>query len=452
MTIQKTLELSDAKYGVFPGKQAECIDIRSYLQTSGYTISKNQYLKHIFGDPHPSQQKCVYALYTIKEQGTIEFMENAYEIHTGGKRLGFTKDILYEFELYHYFMYKVVRAEFSLQNVEIVGRTEDDVYSVPKDKWDSMFRNLCNNDTFRDLPSTLHLMKWLDHDPFEGVQKKLRISWNRCVVYEQHVYEIGGMLVKDLNLLSEIPMHRLVLCYHFLPRFSHPLMNIHLYYLEKCTALFDKLVISVALDTEDEEEDEVRSELSRYISLEKVTFLFTRNCARRGEAVSFHTLLNHVANDKNDYDYLMYAHSKGFTHHNIVKVRNVACWTELMYLGCLGNIDKMIACPDIKIGGNFLRHGMFQHFSFPRWHYSGSFYWMKTTELSRRNLVYRYMQDYYITEKFPGLVCPHVQKALTFISFQRNDNASLYDTRCVEQYRSLLLSCASDVLTRSALS
>lgn len=93
-------------------------------------------------------------------------------------------------------------------------------------------------------------------------------------------------------------------------------------------------------------------------------------------------LFNHLNEDADSI--LFYAHTKGITRGGDPAVR---LWTELMYYHNLDRIEAVERVLKVfPVCGAFRRLGQFGNFP-PEslWHYSGTFWWARTTDLFERD-------------------------------------------------------------------
>ena len=435
------IEIHCARYGI---GQAQDVDISSFLKHHDYFLTKNMDLTSVFGDPYPNQPKHIHVQFTIHHHQQTILLENDDDgnLHfhlppsSCSHRIGYVTDtyLPYNIHLPGLYKYRVSASTFDIDDVSIVS-SEQRVRSLIDD--DAVIQSLLHRteDGFVQFRSSTTVLNIPDPFPDEPT-KHLRLTYSRSTTYDVTVHEFGGHLFKDVKLSVELPYYRTVMMYHLFPRFNHPLMDIHWMYLRRALPMFERVVISVADESSSQEtanEQVIRSKLG---DPSNVTFLHIQNVAQRGEATSFLRLVEHVKNALPGVEYAFYAHSKGLTHYDVMKLRNVACWTELMYNGCLANLDLLIH-QNATFGGNFKRSGTINRDANPRWHYTGSYYWFRTdvfTTHSTSRPLTSYAFDYYISERFPGLMVPSTKGCLVFLSFPPHSSANLYTTRAVQAF------------------
>jgi len=421
--------LEEAFFGI--GEEND-VDIRMFIEQQNYKLEKKLQLTNHFGDPYPFQCKHIRVKYRIEEDGCHQF-EEFCNVVNGNKRIGYNqKEKKYEFEIPNMYHYKVIHSVFDIQKIVILPQDQSiEPYPVEKEKWHLFVKEM--EDGYVDVIDKLDFLEWIGTDPFPNKPKTIQVYYKRESQYWIQVHEMKGHLCKDMILTAELPLYRKVMLFHFFPIYHHPLMELHVMYLKKSLDIFDKVIISVANTMNSQNisnEERIRSMLQERRE-SKLEIIHTYNCRRRGEAVSFLNLMNKV---QRNFDYIFYAHSKGFTHNEPSKIQTIACWIELMYIGCLSNVDVVIH-KNPNFAGNFLKHGMINGNHHPRWHYSGSYYWINSSILEKRNVLARYTSDYYIAERFPGLMCPRMDSCLTFIKFTNLNHSNLYDIKCVHTFQ-----------------
>ena len=154
-------------------------------------------------------------------------------------------------------------------------------------------------------------------------------------------------------------------------------------------------------------------------------FVVKPNSKKKGEVVTFLDMMAILAGGNGRNDATFYCHAKGVRHKFRVDDPNhtVFQWTEAMYQTCLDYWPLVeSALTNHAFVGSFRRAGFFRTPGNYRWHYSGTFYWFRNSEIFNRRW-HRIDQKYYGTEAWPGLMAPYDQSACLF-----GDHAgTLYD-------------------------
>lgn len=426
--MDNRVEIVKATYGI--GQENDA-DIR-HLFAKELRLSKLVDLHKILEtDPYPNQKKFVQVVFQNTNESTQILHEECLKIKEGGTRIGF-EGTSFSIDIPRMYSFRVLESTFSIRSIHVrcFNNPSAREAEVPPARW----KHIVNRSPkgFYTIQDVVRVEDLTDSgDPFPGEKKVIYISYSQTATYEVTVYEIGGKLVKDV-VLVELPKYPCTMLYHLYPKFDHPVMNIHKKYLRICGDVFQKIVVSIAHDRMGSSANEItfRSILRKDPNA-SIDFLHTINNQHRGEAMSFMNLLNTVSY-LNDNHILFYAHSKGLRHYNRNYVESISKWVEHMYIQCLMNIDTMIYTR-ANCGGNFRKTCMIDNHHNPKWHYSGSFYLMKSSLLNRKFIIQRYAHDYFISERCPGLMCPHGDKCLEFLSLRPGfDN--LYDNKSSNIY------------------
>lgn len=457
------IDIHEARFGC---GDVNDVDISSYLHNHRYKLYKTDDLITLFTDPYPNVGKQVYAHFTIRQEHIVHTVyphapSAHHSQHGRGCRLGYVTGEKKNACSYHLaypklYSYELIEATFQVDRV--VVRPPAKSISC----WTS--QEVAPNLVF---PHVLHVtndgyVHVLDHIDVPTIcpeighyhdATEIDIVYTRSATYRVVVHERGGSLLKDVDFTVELPMYRTIMAYHLFPRFHHSLMPIHWHYLRRCIRQFEWVLISVANEIPTEQhanEHMIRTQLE---FPSNVIIRHTVNSASRGESSSFMNLLTHIKEEYPYTDYVFYAHSKGMTHRDTVTIRNVACWVELMYNACLTNLDTVVT-NDAVFGGNLVKKDeeMIGGNPLPRWHYSGSYYWMHRDILSKRPPISLYNYDYYITERFPGLMCPNQERCITILDYGHGQrNKSMYDSRCVRTFRKEIETYAYHSLCRRVM-
>lgn len=124
-----------------------------------------------------------------------------------------------------------------------------------------------------------------------------------------------------------------------------------------------------------------------------------KNNAQRREVVGFADALGQLQT-QNENEFVFVGHAKGVTHAH--KDSTVHPWTDMMYESVMIDWQRAIGCLDrYAIAGSFKRYGTFNTLRNHRWHYSGTFYWMRSATVYRRN--WSYVDNrFFGMESWPG--------------------------------------------------
>ena len=119
-----------------------------------------------------------------------------------------------------------------------------------------------------------------------------------------------------------------------------------------------------------------------------------------GEVSAFEKMLRALPQDESN---TFYAHAKGVTYDDPVKAELAKDWAYMMYESCLSDVNLIQTSLGLSpITGPFY---CTQHWKdgtpLHDWHYSGTFFWFRTEELSRPN-IFNIVQDRWGVEKWPG--------------------------------------------------
>lgn len=132
-----------------------------------------------------------------------------------------------------------------------------------------------------------------------------------------------------------------------------------------------------------------------------IEYMFIKNKKRLREVTSFIPMLEKVAStDPNEV--IFYGHCKGVSHPD----PNSIChkWADCMYETVYDNWDQ--AKQQLQVfgmSGSFNKYGTFKTVRNHKWHYSGTFYWMRSASVFVRKWK-QVDQLFYGTESWPGLL------------------------------------------------
>ena len=146
-----------------------------------------------------------------------------------------------------------------------------------------------------------------------------------------------------------------------------------------------------------------------------------KNSKKLRETVQFIDLIRKLKTE-NPNEVFCNMHTKGVTHAHY-RESTTHEWGELMWQTVILNWKKAIeslnghACT-----GSFKRHGAFSTPGNNRWHYSGTFYWIRLIDLFRREWEY-VDQHFYGTESYVGS------------HFKSEEAACLFLDQCQDPYK-----------------
>ena len=410
--MKKSILINKAYYGLHDGSKN--IDITEYIKCNLF-IKKDIKLNNIFGDPYPGIEKILKVDWSIKEIGYKDIKQNYKDSDYIGYKSNYKKC-----EFKNFYIHEIIKSNFEILQIKIINQDDNvDKIIVDKEKLQKFY-----GETYFELPN---------EEPFTGNFQIIRVYYERNAQYNTTIYEYDGSLLKDLVIGIELAMYKLNFIYHLYPLYSHPMMKIHFNYLTKYINLFNNnIFISICCD------DNYEAHLSKIKSIlnnDKINFLYVKNEKNKGEGNSFNNLISKIKSS-NLNEYTFYAHSKGLSKRGNV-IENISIWTELMYIYNLSNIDTVIYT-NSNFGGIFKINSI--NFPYPvtsNWHYSGSFYWIKQNILNRS---FNYYNHYYISEAFPGLICPENNNCLDYECQFDNPN---HNTN-IEKYSYIINKCFID--------
>jgi len=428
----ETFEIIKATYGIGQEKDMDVL----HLLSRNNRICKSTDLHQLLGrDPYPNCRKRVEVLFKSDQHSTETVHEECFKIKEGGRKIGFDRERAFHIDIPDMYEYIVTDASFSITKIVVRSSSSSpgQEVEIDKDRWKHIVKSSHGNHRVMSSISVEQLTP--TGDPFPGAKKVFHISYHQSASYCVRVYEVGGRLLKDV-VVVEIPKHTCTMLYHLFPKFQHPLMDVHERYVRKCNVIFDNLIVSIAHDRLGSKYDQ--NQFLKIVGKEcgtEIEFLDTLNNRHRGESVSFMSLLNKVE-DVNDNHIVFYAHSKGLGHADVKSISSIRHWVELMYVQCLMNLDTMIYTK-ANCGGSFRKDCMINGHINPRWHYSGSFFFVKSSLLYKKQYIQRYGNDYFISERCPGLLCPNGEGCLVFLELKRQAD-NLYLAKDINAYRSYL--------------
>jgi len=170
------------------------------------------------------------------------------------------------------------------------------------------------------------------------------------------------------------------LLYHVYPlRNSIWKWNIDL--LNRHASIFNgRVIISIAIDESTDHFKEVIS----LIKIPNAEIVVVKNDPNRAEGVTFLPALGELASDNPD-EATFYAHAKGVARSikRPYETENVKAWVECMWHANTASVELIeLALKDYACAGCFQRFG--QHGG-GSWHFGGTFYWVKHSEIFKGN-------------------------------------------------------------------
>lgn len=204
------------------------------------------------------------------------------------------------------------------------------------------------------------------------------------------------------------------LIYHIYPRIygdvSHWRHNVEQLTQAHRWQLFNGLKrIAIVTDKNTESPDVVRQFFAdRVQNANEIEYLIERNNPSLREVATFVKCLKPIAeNYRSEGDLTFSAHAKGIKYSEDLAVRRedaaVWKWIQWMYVTTLDQFDvvrKHLA--SFPFAGSFKRYGQFQLPKNFKWHYSGTFYWMRNKTLFDRKDWNRISQQWFGTEAYPA--------------------------------------------------
>lgn len=453
----KTLHIESATYGAPLGKH---IDVKKYIEEQEYILSKTTDLNDLFGDPVPYQQKHVDVIYTISEDTTETFEEDSFVIKNGNRRIGFETQVPFAIDIENVYQYTVCAASLDIVSITVrpaQHANPEEHVQVPSDKWHFFVKQ--DNDSYWTVQGRVDFVEWLGEDPFPYREKVVQLQYRRVATYRVCVYEMDGYLFKDVYLPTELPLHRFHMLYHLFPNFEHHLVPLHRRYLEKCGRVFTKIILSIANQQEEDQEDNEEKARSLFLNSPRLEIIHNAQNPVTKESTSFEGLLR--VSEKWPSEYTMFAHSKGFTEYRMSMLPNVASWTELSYVQLLMNMDTVLFHGS-ETAGCFQRKKTDNNHS-SSWYYPGNFYWFKSSLVKQfLETVHEERKDYRsydgrhdttlsdMTTTFPSLASCNVSKSLDLLP-STSKIEDLRNSVCILQYRTLIKALAKDGMSRKAI-
>jgi hypothetical protein len=171
------------------------------------------------------------------------------------------------------------------------------------------------------------------------------------------------------------------LIYHIGPYSGNGMWQRNVGELLKRVGLFNgRKVVSIVTGTGMDSPELVKQS---FAAVPDVEFLVVENNPNIREVVSFEPLMSRVQSlDRNEVTF--FAHSKGVTREVSAGV-TVHSWTDMMYATCLDYwplVEKALSSH--ALAGSFKKLGKGFQGSVSRWHYSGTYYWLRHSAVFSR--------------------------------------------------------------------
>ena len=439
----KSFEIKSAYYGK---STKHDVDITDYLLQNRYIKPKSNNMTELFGDPFPNSPKYVQVKFTVTDERTEVFEEDSFMIKKGGGRIGFDDNIPFEIDLPNLYRYRVLDAAFEITGM-IVRPAQyanpEEVVVIPPSDFGTFVKH--TEDGYYVVQERVDLVEWMGCDPFPYRQKVIELSYRRQVSYYVQVFELGGYLLKDLILCVELPLQRLNMVYHLFPIWNHHLFALHKRYLDKCRDIFSSITVCLAHESEEERETNERAAHQLFEYAPQLEIVHMESSKTLKEGASFQSLLE--TSSQHGSEYTFYCHSKGFTQYQMLILPNVACWVELSYIQALANIDVVIE-QNTPLAGSFLQHHTVDD-KIVSWHYSGNFYWIKSSLLPPY-IAQPHKTSSELAKEFPKNVTSDMSQCLDFLP-TKDGMTDLYNRQCVLQFKTLIEMCCKDTISRKTV-
>ena len=382
----------------------------------GQIISKHTDLNKSFGDV------CVNTIKYIYIKWKIEMIQECLKLDSDvifKKRIGF-KNIQYDLDIPNVYKYKLLEHDFELLNINCIDINNEKIDGINENDIILQNKNYFETNLFKNI-----------NEKYDNKIKEIDIIYSRSAIYEIYAYELGGFLYKDIVIGIELPLYKKNWICHFFPKYNHYLYNLHIKYMKLFINKFDNVIISIASEKKNDD-FQLKEEFKEF---DNIIYLSVSNNKHIGEGISFQNLLNNL-DKNNDKEYTFYSHSKGFSRYNSLELIAISSWIELMYFYNLINMD-IIFEKNYIFGGVFTTRDRIENQYIPQWHYSGSFYWFNNKIVLNQLLKTIRKNDYYISEKFPGITHPHINDKILCI-LSDTTGYILYNQKSFEKYENIL--------------
>lgn len=170
------------------------------------------------------------------------------------------------------------------------------------------------------------------------------------------------------------------LIYHVAPIAGNGVWRLNVEQLLRRIGLFNgQRIVSISTAKEFDEPDEVKAAFRGQVT----EFLAVPNSRQLGEVATFPAMLQRVASMA-DNEITFYGHAKGVSRPTNDRV-TVHDWARIQYETCL---DYMPLVEDLllrhPVAGSFKKIGSYFGNSRGSWHYSGTFYWLRNSQVFSR--------------------------------------------------------------------
>jgi len=206
------------------------------------------------------------------------------------------------------------------------------------------------------------------------------------------------------------------LTFHLFATHRHDGWKWNLEQLAKRWKLFNgTTIVAIAIDNKTHSADYVRDYLQS-IELNFDHILVLPNDPIRREVATWLPMLRLLNPETAGENEVVFAcHAKGVRHDDMSET--LTRWTQCMYESCLDFWPLVEAQLSSKIAtGSFKRYGTFNTPGNNRWHYSGTFFWWRLSELGKRNWQ-KVDQQFFGTESWLGHQCVPEETGVLFCDF-----------------------------------
>lgn len=288
--------------------------------------------------------------------------------------------------------------------MDLLTNPESDIFLVAR--WIILQKSHdCKIKTFPDIQLDRYYSNQMVSCTYDNEHETRETEYETKIVIHDH------KLIKHLIIGIEPHLYNKKLIFHFFSNWDHEMSLFHLYFLSKIQNFFNEIIISFS-HQHIRRDSPISEKIIRHVlDHTKLTILHHVNNKKIAEAVSFYHLLERI-NPGYD-DYIFYGHSKGLRHDNYEAVLN---WVTILYYKNISHFDEMIYSKAV-MAGCFISRMAFDLTNRNPWHYSGSFYWFSPKHERQHKLasiLQNQQYDYYITEKFPGRLCPLKENCIDF--------------------------------------
>lgn len=244
--------------------------------------------------------------------------------------------------------------------------------------------------------------------PEASTRGPARIAWEKA--REQRASKVPSIASLKECFLSHVPqsttaaIHTRHLLYHIWPKAGSAWRE-HVANIERRLPLFNgRKIVSIV---EDDDTEDIQIPWADKL-------LRMKNEPKRGEVVTFVPKLEEVANIGPD-EAVFYCHGKGARHPVGDHATTVHLWSDIMLEVLLDHwryIEIMLAT--YPIVGAFKKLGQSLAPTAARWHYTGTFYWLRNDIFTRNWRVVD--QQYWGSESWPGIHFTEDEGGCAFLS------------------------------------